>query len=116
MQFVNAVIFSAPWIPTKSYLQSLPFSLPARVYHGPTHFMPHQHDPYSPSKDLGIFKEITSHDFSHVNAGEIVERILKSRALFEERQAKKGIKNAGEQAIRLREAMEEEARKKLESI
>ena len=72
--------------------------------------MPHQHDPYSAAKKLGLFQEISSHDFAHVNAGEIVERILNSRAMYEERQRIKGVKGLGEDAVRKREIMEEEAK------
>lgn len=41
---------------------------------------------------MGIFQEIGAHEFAGVNAGEIMDRILKQRALYEERQRKKGVK------------------------
>jgi ethanolamine-phosphate cytidylyltransferase len=72
--------------------------------------MPHQHDPYEAAKNLGIFQEITSHAFAHVNAGEIVERILSSRAMYEERQRIKGVKGLGEDTVRRREVLEDEAK------
>jgi ethanolamine-phosphate cytidylyltransferase len=72
--------------------------------------MPLSYDPYTFARSLKIFKEIPQHDFQHVNAGEIVERILKSRAMYEERQRAKGVKGAGEEAVKRREALEEEAR------
>jgi ethanolamine-phosphate cytidylyltransferase len=75
--------------------------------------MPFMQDPYADAKTLGIFVEVKSHPFDYVNAGEIVERILKSRAMYEERQRVKGVKGIGEQASRQREIMEEEARVKL---
>lgn len=71
--------------------------------------MPLTYDPYAPAKDLGLYREIGSHDFQHVNAGEIVQRILRSRQLYEERQKKKGEKGAGEEAVRRREQMEKDA-------
>lgn len=71
--------------------------------------MPSNLDPYAFSKDLGIFKEVPAHDFQHVNAGEIVERILKSRAMYEERQRVKGVKGVGEEAVKKREVLEKEA-------
>lgn len=83
------------------------------MYHGPTEFMPlTTHDPYKFAKELDIFTEVPKHDFQHVNAGEIVDRILKSRAMYEERQRIKGVKGIGEEGVRRREKMEEEARKK----
>lgn len=72
--------------------------------------MPFIQDPYAAAKALGVFIEIPTHDFSHVNAGEIVQRILKSRAMYEERQRVKGVKGLGEAAARQREILEEEAK------
>lgn len=70
--------------------------------------MPLTYDPYIAAKELGIYQEIGSHDFQNVNAGEIVERILRSREMYEERQRAKGQKSAGEEAIQRREQMEKE--------
>lgn len=71
--------------------------------------MPLDFDPYAAAKDMGIFKEVGNHEFQHINAEEIVQRIMKSRTLYEERQRKKGEKAAGEEAVRRREEMEREA-------
>jgi ethanolamine-phosphate cytidylyltransferase len=76
--------------------------------------MPMTTDPYSPAKYLGIFQEIPSHDFDHVNAGEIVQRILGSKAMYEERQRVKGVKGLGEEAARRREVLEQEAKRRNE--
>lgn len=111
-KYVNAVIFGAPFTPTKSYLTSLPWGTPDAVYHGPTSFMPLTYDPYVAAKDMGIYKEIGSHDFQNVNAGEIVQRIMKSRDMYEARQRAKGEKAVGEQAHREREKLEEAQRLK----
>lgn len=61
------------------------------------------YDPYRDAKGLGIFEEVPRHDFQDVNAGEIVERIMKSRAKFEERQRRKGGKSVVEEEVRRRE-------------
>jgi len=74
--------------------------------------MPLTYDPYAASKEMGIYQEIGEHGFAAVNAGQIVERILKSRAMYEERQRVKGVKGIGEEATRRREEMEEEQRVK----
>ncbi|KIW05240.1 hypothetical protein, variant [Verruconis gallopava] len=111
-KYINAVIFGAPFSATPAYLKSLPYGLPAAVYHGPTAFMPLNYDPYTYAKDLGIFREIPSHEFQHVNAGEIVDRILRSRAMYEERQRVKGVKGLGEEAEKRRQKLEEEAKLK----
>lgn len=74
--------------------------------------MPLTYDPYTAPKEMGIYKEIGHHSFAAVNAEEIVQRILKSRDMYEERQRVKGMKGIGEEAQRRRERMEEEQRLK----
>lgn len=110
LQYINAVLFGAPFTPTKSYLQSLPWGIPDAIYHGPTAFIPLTYDPYTAPKEMGILREIGHHAFSEVNAGEIVQRIMKSRDRYEARQRAKGVKAAGEAAARQREILEEEQR------
>lgn len=58
---------------------------------------------------MGIYQEIGNHDFQHVNAGEIVQRILKSREMYETRQRMKGLKAVGEEAVQKREEKERAA-------
>lgn len=77
--------------------------------------MPLTYDPYTAPKEMGIYREIGKHTFAAVNAGQIVERILKSRAMYEERQRVKGVKGIGEEATKIREKMEEEQRLKEQS-
>jgi ethanolamine-phosphate cytidylyltransferase len=74
--------------------------------------MPLTYDPYSAPKAMGIYREIGSHDFAGVNAGQIVQRIMKSRDMYEERQRVKGVKGIDEEAQRRREKLEEEQREK----
>ena len=110
-RFVNAIIFSAPFTPSKAYLNNFPFGRPpAAVYHGPTAFMPLTYDPYVAAKELGIYREVGEHAFQHVNAGEIVQRILRSREMYEARQRAKGEKAVGEDAAKRREALERDAK------
>jgi ethanolamine-phosphate cytidylyltransferase len=112
-QYINAVIFGAPFTPTKRYLTSLPWGTPDAVYHGPTSFMPSTDDDvYADPKEMGIYREIGHHEFEDVNAGTIVQRILKSRDLYEARQRAKGMKADLEAAHKQRELLEEEQRKK----
>lgn len=73
--------------------------------------MPLKYDPYVAAKELDIYHEVGSHDFQNVNAGEIVQRILKSREMYEARQRAKGEKAATEEAVQRRKAMETEAAK-----
>lgn len=57
---------------------------------------------------MGIMQTIGPHPYSDVNAESIVQRILKSRDIYEERQRKKGVKAEMEAAAKQREALEEE--------
>lgn len=105
-------MFGAPFTPTKSYLTSLPWGTPDAVYHGPTSFMPLTYDPYTAPKDMGIYQEIGPHGFENVNAGTIVQRIMKSRDQYEARQRAKGVKADIEAAHKNREALEQAQKQK----
>ncbi|KAK7754720.1 choline phosphate cytidylyltransferase [Diatrype stigma] len=109
-RYIHAVVFGAPFVPTKSYLTSLPWGAPDAVYHGPTSFIPLESDPYTAPKLMGIFQEIPRHQYEDVNAGTIVQRIMKSRDMYEARQRKKGVKAEVESAARQREILEAEQR------
>jgi ethanolamine-phosphate cytidylyltransferase len=68
--------------------------------------MPLTYDPYAAAKTLNIYREIANHDFQKVNAGQIVERIMKGRVMYEERQRQKGEKGATEEAEKRRQELE----------
>lgn len=68
--------------------------------------MPLTYDPYSGAKALHIYQQIGNHAFQNVNAGEIVQRILKSREMYEQRQRVKREKTAVEQAAQRNEEMQ----------
>lgn len=74
--------------------------------------MPLTYDPYTAPKAMGIMRQVGTHAFSHVNAGEIVQRILRSRDMYEARQRAKGVKAGAEAAARDREIMEEEQKQR----
>jgi ethanolamine-phosphate cytidylyltransferase len=110
-KYIHAVTFNAPYTPTPAYLNSLPYGLPSAVYHEPASGVSiPNHDPHVFSKEMGIYREVEPPTAEYVDADGIVERILKSRAMYEERQRVKGVKGLGEEAARRREIMEEEAR------
>ncbi|CAK7275369.1 choline phosphate cytidylyltransferase [Sporothrix epigloea] len=112
IQFINAVVFGAPFSPTRKYLSSLPWGIPDAVYHGPTSFIPLTYDPYTEPKAMGIYQPVGPHEFADVNAGTIVDRILASRDRYEARQRAKGAKTDLEAAHKRREQLEEEQRQK----
>jgi ethanolamine-phosphate cytidylyltransferase len=107
-RYIHAVVFGAPFLPSRAYLEATPMGKISAVYHGPTTFMPSTFDPYVDAKEMGVLRQIEDHPYSHVNAAEIVGRIMKGRQAFEERQRRKGEKVVGEEAIRRRELLEQE--------
>lgn len=102
-RYIHAVVFSAPFSPSQPYLEALPLGVPDVVYHGPTTFIPLTYDPYTAPKMMGIFREVAQHAFQHVNAGEIVDRILKSREAYEARQRAKLEKGVAEDLVKAQE-------------
>ena len=110
-QYVHAVVFDAPIVPSEQYIKSLPFPV-KKVYHGSTSYMRMQSDPYTDAKALGLFEQIPSHNFQNVDAAQIVSRILSSKAEFEERQRKKGAKAVNEAAA---EALERQQQQQQQS-
>lgn len=114
-QYVNAVVFGAPFTPTKPYLTSLPSTCPSAVYHGPTSLMALPSDPYTAPKAMGIYEEVAPHGFEDVNAKSIVRRIMRSREMYEARQRAKGVKAGLEEAQREREVLEAEQREREEA-
>lgn len=89
VKYIHSIIFSTPFTPTEAFLRAMPWGCPNAVYHGPTTFIPLTYDPYVAPRRMGIFREIGEHPYHHVNAGEIVGRILKSRDAYEARQRAK---------------------------
>ncbi|KAF2872353.1 ethanolamine-phosphate cytidylyltransferas-like protein [Massariosphaeria phaeospora] len=108
-KYVHAVVFGSPFSLSRAFLLTIPYGKPSAVYHGVTSFMPLTYDPYAAPKALSIYREIANHGFQNVNAGEIVARIMKGRALYEERQRKKGEKGMTEEAEKTRQEAEKEA-------
>ncbi|KAJ5570379.1 uncharacterized protein N7459_009809 [Penicillium hispanicum] len=102
-RYINAVVFSAPFTPSQPYLEALPLGVPNVVYHGPTTFIPLTYDPYTDPKKMGVFRAVDQHAFQHVNAGEIVNRILKSREAYEARQRAKLQKGVAEDLVKSKE-------------
>lgn len=74
--------------------------------------MPSADDVYTAPKEMGIYREIGPHEFEDVNAGTIVQRIMKSRDQYEARQKAKGMKADVEAAHKKREELEDEQRRK----
>eukprot|EP01027_Heterolobosea_sp_BB2_P002762 GEZU01004151.1.p1 GENE.GEZU01004151.1~~GEZU01004151.1.p1 ORF type:complete len:347 (+),score=137.27 GEZU01004151.1:351-1391(+) len=86
-RYVDEVIIGAPFVVDKELIDSLKINL---VVHGSVPDIPNKDDidPYEVPKKLGIFKEIPS-PRPYLTTKTVVERIIKNRMLFEERNKKK---------------------------
>lgn len=105
-QYISSLVLSSPFVPSLSFLGTLQTGgVPHAVYHGPTKFMPSEADPYAELKQAKnvfgeqIFREIPEHEWSGVNAQEIVGRIVRQRSLYEERQRRKEAKAEKEEEM-----------------
>lgn len=108
-KYVSALIISAPYTPTKSYLAtSMGILSPQEVWHGPTKVISEdgEEDPYADAKELGILRVVEKHRWDDISAAKIVERILNRRLEFEERQRKKGVKTDLERELKMNENFE----------
>ncbi len=92
-QYVDGVLIGAPFAPASDL--GIGRQIDA-VYHGPSAV---PGDPYATVREEGIYHETMPHDFEEVNAKTIVERIMKSRDLYEERQRKKLQKSGKEKTL-----------------
>lgn len=93
-KYVNAVVFGTPYAPDTDLLVASPWATRGdtpcwdAIYHGPAG----KDEAYAYAKETGVFRRVGEHAFQDVNANTIVQRIMASRALYEERQRKKGEK------------------------
>ncbi|RPA87612.1 phosphoethanolamine [Ascobolus immersus RN42] len=106
-RYVSSVVLLSPFKPTVDFLKSLPHP-PSVVYHGPRVTLTElEEDPYADIREAGLYQEIEHHEWETVNASEIVERILRQRIIYEERQRKKLEKAVVEVDIRQSEMKDE---------
>ncbi|ODQ63331.1 Nucleotidylyl transferase [Nadsonia fulvescens var. elongata DSM 6958] len=102
-KYVDTVILGAPYVPTKEFLDLLPFKV-TDVFHGPTEVASAgTEDPYKDIKDMGIYRLVGEHKYKDVSTATIVDRVLKNREVFEARQRKKGWKSEREKVLELAE-------------
>ena len=108
-KYVSALIISAPYTPTKTYLTTALGALaPSEVWHGPTEVVETEDEgnPYADAEEMGILRTIEKHLWDDISAGKIVDRILNRKLEFEERQRKKGVKTELEMELKMSENFE----------
>jgi ethanolamine-phosphate cytidylyltransferase len=89
------VIIGAPYAPSEQLINQLRISV---VCHGmqPTASCSDGTDPYAAAKKLGIYQNVDSG--CEIQTGNIIDRILKNRLAYEERNRKKEAKEVSEAA------------------
>ncbi len=103
-KYVSALVVSAPYTPSKSYLRNgLGILSPEEVWHGPTQIIQAdgEGNPYADAEEIGILRTIDTHRWDDISARKIVDRILDRRLEFEERQRKKGVKSDLEKEMKI---------------
>lgn len=105
-RYIDGVILNAPWAIEQPYFDQIEGTIGKfnGVYHGPTEVAGEgEQDPYKLAKQLGIFHTIGRHKYADMSAKTIVDRVLQSQELYEERQRKKGWKSEKEKVMEAQE-------------
>lgn len=82
-KYVDGIILNAPHNPSMNYLNKVGNCL--GVYHGSTRFHEKFYDDVQ-----SLFKYLPEHEWQNMDVESIVDRVLKNREIYEERQRKKG--------------------------
>ncbi len=118
-RYVDAIILGAPYIPDTNFIKTLQDPQGVNwhidgIYHGPTPEVAISENgensstdayinPYAEAIRLGLFKQIGPHKYDNISTKEIVDRVLENRAIYEERQRKKGWKSQRERNMEAEE-------------
>ncbi|CAN6672957.1 ethanolamine-phosphate cytidylyltransferase [Trichomonascus vanleenenianus] len=96
-RYVDAVVLNAPWEESGEFYESLGVS---KVLHGPTPLDNDDLHHYALAKSQDMYGEIPRHRYAEMSTRTIVDRVLKAKELYEERQRKKGYKSQHEEKLR----------------
>ena len=97
-RYVDEVIIGAPYTVTQDVLEQV-YKVDL-VLHGTQDVLPDENgqDPYALPKKLGIYTEVET-EFSYMTTETIIERIMKNRLVYEERNKRKQAKAALEREM-----------------
>ena len=100
---VDDVIIGAPYAVTKAFFAKLPYKVDV-VVHGKTAVLPDVDgtDPYAWPKQLGLYQEVET-PYAWMSTDSVIDRIVKNRRLYEERNRRKLEKAALEQQLEAQE-------------
>lgn len=99
-RYVNGIVLNAPYIPTPQFLSKI--GNVVKVYHGPTDVDKSVYDEVAREKE-GVFESLPKHRYDHMSTEFIVDRVLQNKAVYVERQKKKGWKAEMEKVLEANE-------------
>ena len=91
LQYVSAVVLSAPFRPTWKFFSLLHPSGISSMYFGAVTFggSPHKDERYAELKEMGLLSEVKNHSYQDITTEVIRERLLENREAFQLRQRAK---------------------------
>ncbi|KAI5953857.1 MUQ1 [Candida margitis] len=104
-RFVDGIVLNAPYEPTKEFLGRIGNVI--KVYHGPTEVDETVYDGVrgegKGEEAKGMFETLPKHKYDHMSTEFIVDRVLQNKAVYVERQKKKGWKAEMEKVLEANE-------------
>lgn len=101
-KYVDGIVLNAPYVPTLEFLSRI--GNVVRVFHGPTEVDASVYEEVSgKSNGKVVFETLPKHKYDHMSTEFIVDRVLQNKALYVERQKKKGWKAEVEKVLEAKE-------------
>ncbi|KAI5957471.1 MUQ1 [Candida theae] len=103
-RYVDGIVLNAPYVPTVEFLSRIGDVV--KVYHGPTEVDESVYDEVRDKEKTegdGLFEALPKHKYDHMSTEFIVERVLQNKAMYVERQKKKGWKAEIEKVLEANE-------------
>ena len=101
-KYVDGIVLNAPYVPTLEFLSRI--GNVVRVFHGPTEVDASVYQEVSGKSNGKVeFETLPKHKYDHMSTEFIVDRVLQNKALYIERQKKKGWKAEVEKVFEAKE-------------
>lgn len=107
-RYVDGIVLNAPYVPTRQFLARI--GNVVKVYHGPTDVDESVYDEVAKKNEdngggagAGVYETLPKHKYDHMSTEFIVDRVLQNKAVYVERQKKKGWKAEMEKVLEANE-------------
>lgn len=103
-KYIDGIILGAPFVPTMDFIGKISRggNSVVKIFHGCTG----ENGAYEEVKQAGLLETLPRHQWNDMTVESIVERVLKNREVYEERQRKKGWKAEHEVQLKNKEEQE----------